>query len=332
MMRRHFISMIAAAALGVIAPSAMAQSGSAATAAAYPNKPIRFVVGFPPGGVADIVARIIARPLSQRLGQPVVMDNRAGAGGVVGVEAVANSTPDGHTMGFGVSGALTANVTLMPKLPYDPLKDLALVTKVVNNPIVLVVNPSLGINSVQDFIAFAKSKRGAVSYGTAGPGTAMHLAGELFKQKTGVEMTHIGYKGSSPAAVDVIAGQIQAGILDLVTAKPYIASGHLKALGVTTAKRSAVAPELPTIAEGGVPGFEFASWFGLVMPGATPPDIVARVGSEVSAVLKDPKVREQLLAAGAEPEPGTPEEMRNTVRKEIQDTRALIKAASITVN
>ncbi|MDB5772379.1 MAG: hypothetical protein V7606_4713 [Burkholderiales bacterium] len=321
-----FASLAAAVSFAAFAPAAMAQTDQAA---GYPNKPLRFMAGFPPGGVADIVARIIAPPLAQRLGQPVVIDNRSGAGGVIGADAVAKSPPDGYTIGFGVSGALTANVTLMPKLPYDPLRDLASVSKVVNNPLALVVNSSLGVNTVREFVALAKSKPGHLTYGTAGNGTAMNLSGELLKQMTAIDIRHIPYKGSSPAAVDLLAGHIQAAVLDLATAKGHLESGKLKALAVTSAKRTAIAPELPTMAEAGVPGYELNSWFGLIMPAGTPPAIVNRINAELTAVLNDPKIREQLLTAKTEPMPTSPEEMRTAIRNEIQQTAALIKAANI---
>jgi tripartite-type tricarboxylate transporter receptor subunit TctC len=326
-MWKKIASLATAVSFAVFAPAVTAQPNTATLG--YPSKPLRFMAGFPPGGVADIVARIIAPPLAQRLGQPVVVDNRAGAGGVIGADAVAKSAPDGYTIGFGVSGALTANVTLMPKLPYDPLKDLASVSKVVNNPLALVVSSSLGVNSVKEFISLAKSKPGQLSYGTAGHGTAMNLAGELLNQMAAIDMRHVPYKGSNPAAVDLLAGHIQAAVLDLATAKPHLESGRLKALAVTTAKRTAIAPELPTMAEAGVPGYELGSWFGLIMPAGTPSEIIKRINAELTRVLNDPKVREQLLAAKTEPLPTTPEEMHNTIRKEIQQTATLIKAANI---
>jgi tripartite-type tricarboxylate transporter receptor subunit TctC len=326
-MWKKIASLATAVSFAVFAPAVTAQPNTATSG--YPGKPLRFMAGFPPGGVADIVARIIAPPLSQRLGQPVVVDNRAGAGGVIGADAVAKSAPDGYTIGFGVSGALTANVTLMPKLPYDPLKDLASVSKVVNNPLALVVSTSLGVNSVKEFITLAKLKPGQLTYGTAGHGTAMNLAGELLNQMAGIDLRHVPYKGSNPAAVDLLAGHIQAAVLDLATAKSHLESGRLKALAITTAKRTAIAPELPTMAEAGVPGYELGSWFGLIMPAGTPPGIIKRINAELTGVLNDPKVREQLLAAKTEPMPSTPEEMRNTIRKEIQQTAALIKAANI---
>lgn len=321
-----FSSLVTAVSFAAFAPAAMAQPDQVA---GYPNKPLRFMAGFPPGGVADIVARIIAPPLAQRLGQPVVVDNRSGAGGVIGADAVAKSQPDGYTIGFGVSGALTANVTLMPKLPYDPLKDLAPVSKVVNNPLALVVNSSMGVNSLKEFIALAKSKPGQLAYGTAGNGTAMNLSGELLKQMSGIDIRHVPYKGSSPAAVDLLAGHIQAAVLDLATAKSYLETGKLKALAVTSAKRTAIAPELPTMAEAGLPGYELNSWFGLIMPAGTPPAIVNRINAELTAVLNDPKIREQLLTAKTEPMPTSAEEMRKAIRNEIKQTAELIKAANI---
>lgn len=328
--RRNFIGTSAATALAAAAfgPGAFAQTTADA---AYPNRPIRFFAGFPPGGVADIVARVIMPPLAARLGQPVVIDNRAGAGGVIGVNTVAKSPADGYTMGFGVSGALTSSVTLLPKLPYDPTTDIAPVSLVVSNPLVLVVLSSSGIGNLKEFIAAAKAAQGKFNYGTAGAGTAMNLAGELFKQMAGIEMEHIGYKGSSPAAVDLLGGHLSAAVLDLATAKPHILSGRIKALGLTSGKRTALAPEIPTIAEAGVPGYEFNSWFGLVMPAATPPAILARVHTELVAVLRDPVVHKQLLDAGTDPAPGTAAEMAAQIRREIQLTAKLIKTAGITV-
>jgi len=325
--RRQFLTGSAATALAAAfgGPAAFAQTGP------YPNRPIRFFCGFPAGGVADSVARIIAQPLSARLGQPVVVDNRAGAGGVIGVETVAKSAPDGYTMGFGVSGALTSSVTLNPKLPYDPLKDLELVSVVVLNPIVLVVPATSSIQNLRDFVAAAKSSPARFNFGTPGPGTAMHLAGEQLKQMAGFDMSHVPYKGSSPAATDLLGGHLSAAIIDYTTAKPHIQSGRLRALGQTTARRSAIVPDLPTIAEAGVAGYEFASWFGLVMPAGTPAPILQRVHAETVAVLKDPAVQKQLHDAGSDPAPSTPADMRAQVQREIQVTARLIKSANITV-
>lgn len=322
--RRHFIA-ASGAAMAATALPAFAQ------ASAYPSRPIRFFAGFPPGGVADIVARIVTPSLSARLGQPVVIDNRAGAGGVIGVDSVVKSPADGYTMGFGVSGALTSSVTLMSKLPYDPTRDIAPVTMVVALPLILAVSSSSGINNLREFVAASKAAQGKFTYGTAGPGTVMNLAGELFKQMAGVEMTHVGYKGSNPAAMDLLGGQVSAAVLDLATAKPHLQSGRLKALGLTAGKRTALAPDIPTLAEAGLPGYDFNGWFGLVMPAATPPDILARVHTEMVAVLRDPTVRQQLLDAGTDPAPGTPAEMAAQIRKEIELTSRLIKTAGIKI-
>lgn len=319
--RRQFIASSTALAAGFAAPAALAQ--------AFPNRPIRFYCGFPPGGVADIVARVIAQPLSTRLGQPVVVDNKSGAGGQIAVDTVAKAPPDGYTIGFGVSGALTSTVTLVPKLPYDPLKDVELVSVVVLNPIVLAVPASSNIQNLKDFVAAAKAAPKPFSYGTAGPGTAMHLAGELLKQMAGFDMSHVPYKGSNPAAMDLLAGHIQAGIIDYTTAKPHVQSGKLRALGQTGATRSTVAPDLPTIAEGGIAGYEFNSWFGLVMPAGTPAAVLNRVHTDLVAVLKDPAVHKQLVDAGSDPAPTTPAEMRAQVQREIALTSKLIKSANI---
>jgi tripartite-type tricarboxylate transporter receptor subunit TctC len=320
--RRTILTSAAAGAASLSLGSAFAQAG------AYPNRPIRFYCGFPPGGVADIVARIIATPLAARLGQPVVIDNRAGAGGAIGVDAVAKAPPDGYTIGFGVSGALTSSVALT-KLPYDPTKDIAPVSLVVLNPLALVVPASSQIDSLKDFIAAAKAQPGKFSYGTAGPGTAMNLAGELLKQMGGFDMTHVAYKGSSPAAADLLGGHLSAAVLDWTTAKPHVQSGRLRALAQTGARRSEVVGDVPTVAEAGVPGYEFNSWFGLVMPAGTPAPILERMHADLVAVLRDAAVRKQLHDAGADPWPGTPAEMGARIRREIELTSNLIKKAGI---
>lgn len=327
--RRDFM-MLAIAGCSVTINNALAQS--VAGDAGYPARPIRFVAGFPPGGVADIVARAIVPPLSSRLGQPVIIDNKSGAGGVIGVDTIAKSPADGYTMGFGVSGALTSSVTLLPKLPYDPTRDIAPISTVVSNPLVLVVPSSSGIKNLKEFVAAAKAAKGKVSYGTAGTGTAMNLSGELLKLAGGFDMIHVPYKGSSPATTDLLGGHLFAAVVDLATAKPHLASGRLRAMGVTSAKRTALAPDIPTIAEGGLPGYEFNSWFGLIMPAATPAAILARVHAELTGVLNDPTVRRQLMDAGVEPFPGTQQAMSAQIKKEIAETAKLIKDAGIVVD
>lgn len=259
-------------------------------------------------------------------------DNRAGAGGVIGADSIAKAAPDGYTMGLGVSGALTSSVTLNPKLPYDPLKDFAPISKLVNSPLVLVVNPSLKVNTLKELIALAKSKPGQLSYGTPGNGSAMHLSGELLKEMAGIDMQPIPYKGSAPLTSDLLGGQIEIAVIELSIAKPLMAAGKLKGLAVTSSTRTALASDLPTMAEAGVPGYEMLSWLSLLMPAKTPPEIVQRVSREVAAVLGDPKVRAQITAANAEPAPSTPEELMATIRTGIQTNGALIKKAGIKMN
>jgi tripartite-type tricarboxylate transporter receptor subunit TctC len=322
-------SLLLAGAISGIAffTSAHAQSGIDN----YPNKPLRFLAAFPPGGSADIAARIIAPALAKKLGQPVIVDNRSGAGGVIGADAIAKSAPDGYTLGFGTSGSMVANVTLMPKLPYDPLKSFVPVSKVFYNPLALVVHPGLGVNSMSDFIKLAKSKPKAINFGTPGNGSSMHLAGELLNRMAGIEIVHTPYKGSGPAAVDLLAGHIQAAFLDLATVKSYTDTGRLKVIAVTSEKRSPVAPEIPTIAEGGVPGYALHSWVAVFMPAGTPNDIVKRVNKEIVAVLQSPDVKDALLTAKVEPVSSTPEQLRKTVEVDIKDISELIKSSNISI-
>lgn len=298
----------------------------------YPNKPIRFMASFPAGGVGDIVSRIVARPLSQRLGQSIVVDNKAGAGGVIGADAIAKSAPDGYTMGVGTSGSLGISVALNPALPYNPLKDFELVGKIVDNPIAVAVNPRLNVNSVKELIELAKARPGKLSYGSAGNGTAMHLAGQLLNQMANVQIVHAPYKGSNPAVTDLIAGHIEVAMVDLATIKPFMESGRVKALAVTSATRTTIAPELPTIAESGVPGYELTSWVGLVMPAGTPASVVERVHKELTASLKDPAVRQQLLDAKTEPSITTRAQFKAQVEADIEKYRKLARMADLRAN
>lgn len=324
-MFRKIIGLIAVCGLALGATS---QVVAANAVASYPNKPLRFIVGFPPGGVADIVARAITVPLEKELGQTIVLDNRAGAGGVIGVDAIARAEPDGYTLGFGVSGALTANVTLMPNLPYDPLKDIAPISNVVINPLVLVVRPTLGPRNLKEFIEYAKANPG-VTYGTPGSGTAMNLAGELLNQMAGISLLHVAYKGSSLAVVDLLGGHLNAALVDLAGVKTHLDAGNLIALGTTGPQRTETAPDIPTFAEAGVPGYQLTSWFCLIMPAGTPPAIVNKVNAAVTKVLKDDEVKQRLLAAGVEPDPSTPEALHALIESDIRHTAEVIKTAGI---
>jgi tripartite-type tricarboxylate transporter receptor subunit TctC len=307
-------------------------SGAAfAQTAGYPAKPIRFVIGFPPGGSTDVAARLIAPRLTERLGQPLIMDNRAGAGGNIGVDAIAKSAPDGYTIGFGVSGALAVNVSLQPDLPYDPVKDIAPIALAVINPLVLCTAPDTPVTSVRELIGYAKSRPEKVVYATGGTGTAMHLSGAMLNRMAGIELTHIAYKGNGAAATGLVGSQVPVAIVDLTSARAFIRAGRIRALGVTSAKRTQLAPEIPTIAESGLPGFDITSWFGVIAPAGTPADIVALLNAELIAVLKDPGIRERLAAAGLEPLPGTSDEFRTLIRSEIDKYARLIKVSGIRV-
>ena len=309
---------------------ALASSGAAQAQAAYPDKPIRFMVGFPPGGSADVASRTMSQRLSERLGQPLIMDNRAGAGGMVGLEAIAKSTPDGYTIGIGTSGALTVNPTLRSKLPYDPLKDFAYISTMVVNPIALTISPSLPPQNMKEFLTWAKGQSSAkLSFGTAGTGTAMHLAGEVLNQMAGITIVHVPYKGSAPAAVDLMGGQIPLAVLDLAAGLTHIRSGKIRALGMTSLNRSPVAPEIPTLAETGVPGYDVRSWFGIVAPAGTPPEIINRLNAEIVAVLGSQEGKDRMVASGLEASPSTPQAFLDTVRSEIPRWAGVIKAAGI---
>ncbi len=302
---------------------------ASAQTAGYPNKPIRFMVGFPPGGSTDVAVRLIAPRLAERLGQQLVIDNRAGAGGNIGVDAVAKAAPDGYTIGFGVSGALAVNVTLQANLPYDPLKDLAPVALAMINPLVLCTALETPANSLLELIAYAKPRPGRLSYGTGGTGTAMHLSGAMLNLLGGIELVHVAFKGNSAAATGLVGHQIPVAVVDLTSARSFIRAGRIRALGVTSARRTQLAPEIPPLAELGLPGFDVTSWFGVVAPAGTPADIVAYLNAELIAVLKAPDMREKLSAAGLEPVPGTSDEFAALIRSEIRKYAELIRSSGI---
>ncbi len=289
----------AALVLASATPGVLAQ-------AAWPNKPVRIVVPFPPGGTTDILARAIAPELGKAFGQSFIIENRGGAGGNVGTEIVAKAANDGHTLLMGTVGTHGINRALYDKLPYDPIKDFVPITLVASVPNVMVMNTdkarSLGINSVQDFIAYAKARPGKLNMASSGSGTSIHLAGELFKSQTGVFMVHVPYRGSSPALLDLIAGNMDVMFDNLPSSMQHIRSGKLKAFAVTSSQRSSALPDVPTVEEAGkLKGFEASSWFGLLAPAGTSADIVNRVQREVTRALNDPAIKEKLQAQGAIP-------------------------------
>ena len=279
------------AALLALAGSAVAQD--------YPTKPIKFIVPYPPGGGTDVVARILVEPLSAELGQPIIIDNRGGAAGNLGTDLVAKAPADGYTILFTLSSH-TINPKLYEKLPFDVERDFAPISLAAQIPQILVVNPSLPVTSVKELIAFAKANPGKLNYASVGIGSPGHIAGELFKLKTGVDMVHVPYKGGGPAVIDTIGGQVQVLFVSMPAALQHVKSGRLRAIAVTSAKRSASAPELPTIAEAGVPDYAVESWYGALAPAKTPPAIVARLNAAFVKVLDNPQVKERLFAQGAE--------------------------------
>ncbi len=299
----------------------------------FPTKPVRIIATFNPGGAADILARLIAPKLTDSLGQPVLVENRAGAGGNIGTDYVAKSDPDGHTLVMGYIGTHAVNPALYKNIPFDAVKDFAPVAFVASIPSVLVVHPSVQAKSVADLIALAKAHPGKLNYGSGGAGTAPHLGAELFKTMTGVDMVHVPYKGSGPAVADLLGGQISLMFNTMVQTIPYVQSGKLRALAVTSASRSKAMPDLPTLAESGLPGYEMVGWFGLLAPARTPRDVVIRLNTEVRKVLDHPEVKERLTSLGSEPTNiVTPEQFGEYIKSEIAKWGKVVKSSGMTID
>jgi len=309
----------------VLLCAALAAAMAPAAAQQYPTRPVRFVLGFAPGGASDTMARTVGTRLSEGLGQPVVIDNRAGAGGNIAAEIVARSQPDGYTMLLGNNGILAVNVSLYPKLAFDPVKDFAPVVLVASQPNILVVNPSVPAHSVKDLVALAKSKPGQLNYASPGAGTTGHLAGELFKRMAGVSYTIVPFKGGGPSALAMLSGETQFTFATALSVQGHIKSGKLRALAVTTAKRSASFPDLPTVAEAGVPGFDAITWHGVVVPARTPQAVITRLNSEFNKVLQTADMRERLLTLGSEVIGGEPKQLTEYMRVEIPRWAKVIK-------
>jgi tripartite-type tricarboxylate transporter receptor subunit TctC len=294
----------------------------------WPDRPIRFIVPFAPGGTNDIVARLVAVKLTEAWGQPVVIDNRGGAGGVIGADLAAKSVPDGYTL-LMANVNFATNPGLVHNLPYDTVKDFAAVSLLSTSPSVLVVHPSLPVRSVKELIALAKAKPGQLSYSTSGAGTTGHMAMELLKQMTGIDMVAVHYKGGGPALIDLIAGRVSPGFATILSAAPHIEGGRLRALAVSTPKRSTALPDLPTVAEAGVPGYEFTGWWGMVVPARTPQSVIAKLNRELVKILAQPEVRERLVREGADPASSTPDAfagyMRSKWNKVIKDAHIRIE-------
>ena len=310
-----------AAILALVAGTAFAQSSGA-----YPNHAVTLVVPYPPGGSADVLARAIGQKLGERLGQPVVVENHAGAATAIGAKAVARAPADGYTLLLGTVSSQAINPA-MNKVGYDPVADFVPIAPLASIPFVFVANPSLPVTSVADVIALAKSKPGEIAYASAGPGTSNHLAGELFASEAKIKLLHVPYKGSAPALNDVLAGHVPL-MFDLqATSMAHIQGGKLKPLAVTTRERSSLLPNVPTMAEAGVPGFEVSAWFGLFAPAGTPQPVVDRLNTEVTAILKSLEMTKQLRDLGAEPELGTPAQYAGYVKAEAAKWAQTVKSA-----
>jgi tripartite-type tricarboxylate transporter receptor subunit TctC len=319
--RRHLLCLLAA----------MACMPLAAHAQSWPSKPIKLVVPFPPGGNVDLTARILGPELTKELGQPVVVENRPGASGTVGLDAVAKAAPDGYTIGLASPVNHLAAPSLFPKLPYDSIKDFTPVGLVASVPMVLVVGPSSPAGSVQELLALARS-RGSMTMASAGSGSGNHIVGELFQDATGAKFVHVPYKGSAPANTDVAGGHVDLHFDQLSSVLPLVQAGKLKPLAVTTAKRSALLPQVPTLAEAGVPRFDASTTLGLVLPAGAAPQLVARLHQALGVIVRRPAVREQFARLGAEARESTTQEYADFIRSEIARTAKIVRDAKITID
>jgi tripartite-type tricarboxylate transporter receptor subunit TctC len=298
----------------------------------YPVKPIKVVVTFPPGGSSDAIVRILSTRLNDKLGQPLIIDNRPGAGGNIGLSAVAKSVPDGYFLGVGAAGGLTANASLYPQMPFDVAKDFQPITMLAAIPFVLVGHPSVPADNVQQLLAYARSQPGKVSIGHGGNGTAMHLATALFTQMADLKMIEVPYRGSGPAAMDTLSGQIQLSVTDLAAALPHIKAGKLKAYAVTSPKRLSNLPDVPTLSESGLTGYDATGWFGLVAPTGTPAHIVQKLHTEFTAALNDESLKSQMRQSGMEPMPSSIEGFDAYIKSETQKWAKVIRLANIKPN
>ncbi|MEO7391790.1 MAG: tripartite tricarboxylate transporter substrate binding protein [Ramlibacter sp.] len=293
----------------------------------YPNKPIRMVVTFPPGGNTDAVVRMLVPRLNNKLGQQMVVDNRPGAGGNIGLAVVAKAPADGYTLGVGAAGGLAANVSLYSQMPFDPVKDFKPVTMLAAIPFVIIGHPSVAAKTQKELIALAKSNPGKLSIGHGGNGTAMHLTAQLFEQMADVKLVEVPYKGSGPAALDVLAGQVPLAVVDLPSALQHIKAGKLVAFAVTSPQRLPMMPDVPTVAEQGLAGYDSTGWFGVVAPAGTPAPVIARLNAEITAALNDPEIKTSMRNLGVEPAPGTAEEFEAYIKSETVKWARVIKSA-----
>jgi tripartite-type tricarboxylate transporter receptor subunit TctC len=322
---RHHKPLITAALLAALAPAQWAVAQS------YPTKPIRWIVTYPPGGPTDVVARAIGAKLTEAWGQQIIIDNRAGAGGMIGTELGARAAPDGYTLLFGTSAGMTINPALQSRLPYDPVKDFAPVSLLVINPQLLVLNPTVPANSVKELVALAKAKPGQLNYASVGQGSPNHLGMELLKALTGTNIVHVPYKGTGPAITDLLGGQVQLMFNSMPTVLPLVRSGKLRALAVGSTQRISAIADIPTVAESGVPGFENVTWYGMFAPAKTPREIVNKLNAQVVRILAEPDMAQRLSSQGAEPRSSTPDELAKFMRVEFERWAKVIKSAGVKV-
>jgi tripartite-type tricarboxylate transporter receptor subunit TctC len=309
--------------------SLLALATALASAQAYPTRPIRILVPSTPGGSVDTLARMVSRHLSEKWNQQVVVDNRAGAGGVIAAELAAKASPDGHTLIMGTVASMATNVSLTRNLSYHPTRDFDPVTLVAAQQLMLVVNPSVPAESVADLLRLARAKPGQLTFASAGNGSGGHLSGELFRMLTGIDIVHVPYKGVSPAMLDVVSGQVTMSFASVISGTPQVRSGKLRALAVTGLRRSPAQPDVPTMIEAGIKGYESSTWYGLLAPKGTPRPIVMKLHQEVVALLQQPATRERLLAEGAEPVGNTPDQFRAFIDAEIAKWGRIIRGAGV---
>lgn len=302
---------------------------SAAFAQSYPDKPIRMIVPFPPGGGNDVIARFVARKLSARLGQSIVIENKAGANGIVGLTSVMQAAPDGYTLGIVAAGPMAVNPSLYDKLPYNPVTDFSPITNMVNYPLLLVTHPSVPAKTMRELLALAKDKPGSLFYASPGSGNSGHLAGELLNSLAKVNIVHVPYKGQGPATADLLAGQVQMLFSSIPSVLPMVQQGRLNAIAIGSAERLSSLPNIPTLAESGVPGYEAYSWIGIAGPANTPKDIIAKLNKEIVDILKEKEAMEELLRQGAIPVADTPEHFANYIKEEMAKWGAIVKSANI---
>ena len=322
-MKKILVVIFLAAAAGAVSFSAFAQNST------YPSKPIRLIVPASPGGGTDILGRLVGQKLSENFGQSVVIENRGGAGGVIAAESVARMPPDGHAVLIADIRTFGLAPSLYKSLPYDPIRNFSTITGGVDVTNVLVVNPSVPAKTLKEFLAYAKSKPGILNYSSSGKGSGGHMAGELFALKGGVDIAHVAYKGGGPAVADVVAGHVQFSFATAPSVLPLIQAGRLRALGVTTLKRFPGLPDVPTISEALIPGYEASNWYSFVAPAHTPKEIVARLNTEIRKVMADPEVMKTLLAQGMEPTPSSPEELDAYIKSEITKWAEVVKLRGI---